>query len=302
MSELATGSQVETRYITETSFGVLPTDPAMKMLPVTSNTLKLTRGTLSNDTLRGDRMGGDLRMGMHRVDGDLRFDYCHTEFDELLANMFMGTWADNVLKAGSDISSQVIETGYTNISQYVHYLGLRGASMTISVQPDDKIPVTMTFMGVEQSPMGSATVADTTISYSKEPFDSMNGSIKENGATIAIVTGIEMTVTNKLAESLVVFSNKRSGFVAGNLTVEGTLTAQFIDETLFNKFKNETSSSLEFTFNDPSSNSHTWKVPKMIYTDADITVPDENELAMSLPFHAQYDSVTGTKIMITRSV
>jgi len=302
MSEIAVGSQVETRFITETSFGVLPIDPVMKLLPVTSNTLKLSRSTIVDETLRGDRMGGDVRMGMYKVDGELVFNYRHTEFDELLANMLMGAWSDNVLKAGSTVSSQTVETGYTDISQYVHYLGLRGSTMNISVQPDDKIPATMTFMGIEQSSMTSTTVADSTSSYTKEPFDSFSGSITEGGSTIAIVTGIELTLTNNLAESLVIFSDKRAGFVSGNLNVEGTLTAQFLNATLFNKFKNETESSLSFTFNDPDSNTHTWSIPKIIYTDADITVPDAGELAMSLPFHAQYDSVTGTKIQITRSV
>lgn len=303
MSEMATGSQVQTKYITETTFGVLPATPTMKVLPVTSNTLKLTRGSLVDNTLRGDRMGGDVRMGMHRVDGDLAFNYRYGDFDELLANIFMGEWSavDDTLKAGSTITSQAIETAYTDIEQFVHYLGLRGASLNISVKPDALIPMTMTFMGVEQSSMTSSSVASATTDFSYEPFDSFTGSILENGSEIAIVTGIDLTITNNLAESVVVFSDKRDGFVSGNLVVEGTLTAQFIDTTLFNKFKNETGSSLSFTLTDPSSNSHTWSVPNLVYTDADITVPDENELAMSLPFHAQYDATSETKIKITRS-
>lgn len=302
MSVGATGSKTITQYITEVTAGTLPATPAMKVLPVESNTLALTTDTLTDNALRGDRMGGDVRPGMLKVDGDLKFNLRCTEFDDLLANMFMGTWTSNVLKAGSTISTQAIELGYTDISQYSQFLGLRASTFSISVKPGALVSCSMSFMGMSQTSMAGTTAAASSTMYTKEPFDSFTGSILEGGSSIAIVTGIDLNMTNNLEESLVIFNRSRAGISAGNLIVTGTLTAQFQNATLFNKFVNSTSSSIAFTLTDPLTKTHVYSMPKIAYTGADITVGTAGELSLSMPFNAQYDTSTATKISLTRTV
>jgi hypothetical protein len=298
----ATGSKTITQYVTEVTAGTLPATPAFKVLPVESNTLKVTAGTLTDNTLRSDRMGGDVIAGAIKVDGDIKFNMRCTEFDDLLANLFMGTWTLNVLKAGSTITTQAIELGYTDIAQYNHFLGLRAASLSFSLKPGALVPATMTFMGLAKSNFGGTTAATSSTMYTKEPFTSFTGSILEGGSPTAIVTGLDISFSNNLAESLVLFSRNRVGISAGNITVTGTLTAQFLDVVLFNKFINSTSSSLSFTLIDPLGKTHVYAIPKIIYTSADITVSSAAELTLSLAFHAQYDSTSATKITLTRTV
>ena len=298
----ATGAKTITQYITEVTAGTLPATPAMKVLPVESNTLKLSTDTLTDNTLRGDRMGGDTRNGLLKVDGDLKFNLRCAEFDDLLANMFMGTWTTNVLKAGSTVSTQAIELGYTDIAQYSQFLGLRGSTFTMSVKPGALVSCSMGFMGMSQTTMAGTTAAASSTMYTKEAFDSFTGSILEGGSSSAIITGIDINMTNNLAESLVIFNRNRVGISAGNLGVTGTLTAQFINAAMFNKFINNTSSALVFTLTDPLTKTHVYSMPKIAYTSADITVGTAGELSLSMAFNAQYDSTSATKISLTRTV
>lgn len=301
---MSDGSQTKTQYITEVSYGVLPSTPIMKVLPVESNTLKMTRGALVDNTLRSDRMGGDVRPQMMKVDGDLKWNHRIADFDDILANMFAGSWTSNVLKAAKTQSSTAMEVGYTDIPLYTQFLGLVGSTFDISLKVNDYVKCSMTFMGKEQTALAATSAASSSTNPTSEPMDTFTGSISEGGAVSAIITSLDIKMTNNCYEKTVLFQDKRVGVGFGNIGVTGTLTAQFLSDVLFMKFFNKTSSSISFDLKDPISatKKQTWTLPKIMYTDADITIPDPNELAIKLDFNAQYDSTSGTKIMITRVV
>jgi hypothetical protein len=300
MSTAAVGAKTVSQIIAEVTAGTLPATPAMKVLPLESNTLKLSKGSLTDNSIRGDRMGGDVRPGMNKIDGDIKFNYRCTEFDELLENMFMGAWTTNVLKAASTVKSHAMEIGHTDVNQYSQFLGLRANTLDISAKPGDLIKCTMTFMGMSKTDYAGTTAAQSSAMYTKEPFDSFNGSIQEGGSASAIITGFDIKMSNNLAESTVLFNANRTGITAGNVSVSGSITAQFIDAVLFNKFKNGTNSAISITLTDPAGKSHTILIPKIVYTDSDLSIANESELTLTLTFNGQYDSTTGTKIQITR--
>ena len=300
----AAGSQTITKIIRELVWGTTPaTTPTFITLPVESNSLQLTKTTLVDNTLRSDRMGGDVRPGMRKVAGDLKFNYRTGDFDDLLANLFQAEWATNNLKPGKTPISHSIETGYTDISQFVIFKGLQANTMSLSVKPDSLISATIGFIGKDQGVFTATTGATTTTAVTgKDAFDSFTGSMTEGGSAIATVTGIDLAYTNNLTESQVLFSNTIGGLLAGNIRLTGTLTAQFLDATLYNKFLSGTSSSLAFTLTGTDSKIHTWTIPKVLYTSGDIAPSGPGELSLSLKFNAQYNSSTTNKVSIDRTV
>lgn len=301
---MADGSQTQTLFIVESQMGVLPTTPTMKVLPVESNTLKMDRGTITDNTLRGDRMGGDVRPGMMTVDGDIKFSHRMTDFDDVLAALFMGSWSTHVLKAANTMQSLAMERGHLDIDQYYQFLGLVPASFDLSLKVGDLVRCSMTFMGIEMTELDGASASSVITDYTAEPFDTFTGSLKEGGVDCAIVTSLDLKITNNLNPRNVLFKDKRDSISAGNFMASGSATMQFNDATYFNKFYNRTSSKLEFDLIDPVSltKKQTWSIPKIVYTSGDISVPDDKELIVKLDFNAQYDSVSGTKAMITRVV
>lgn len=297
------GSQSVTQFVREIDWGVTPTTPTMFELPIESNTLQVNRTTLTDNTLRPDRMGGDVRPGMSKNAGALKFNYRRGDFDDILCNLFQAEWSTNKLTAGKVPISHSAEVGYTDNNQYFLFKALRADKLTIAVKPNSLISTTIDFIG---KPAGVPTIiSNATVSTpptDNEPFDSFTGSMKEGGSDFATVTAIDLSFSNNLTESIVLFQDTISGIVSGNLIVTGTLTAQFFDAVLYNKFYNRTNSSLEFTLLDVSGKSHKWSIPKIIYTSGDISPTGPGELSLSLKFHAQYDSTLGSKISITRTV
>ena len=299
---MASGSQTKTQGIVEVTWGVTPTGtPTFLQLPVTSNTLQLTKGALVDNTLRSDRNGGDVRPGAKKVGGDLKWNHRYGDFDNLLANLMQAAWATDVLKNGKTVSSMSIETGYLDAVQYAVISGLQANTMSLSIKPNSLIDVSMTFIGKDQTAMSGTSAASTsTEPTGSEPFDSFTGSLSEGGATSAIVTGLDLNVNNNLTGNEVIFSNVINGISAGNCIIDGTLTCQFLNATMYNKFVNNTESELEFTLTDPDGNSHTFALPKIMYTSGGISPTGPEDLILSMQFNAQYDSTLGAKMSVTR--
>jgi hypothetical protein len=126
--------------------------------------------------------------------------------------------------------------------------------------------------------------------------------MKEGGTTIATVTALDINFNNNLEGVEVLFNDTITGIASGNFMVDGTLTAQFLDATLYNKFVNNTSSSLEFTLTDSLTKTHTYAFPKIVYTSADITAADPGQQTISMKFNVQYDGTLLAKCSITRTV
>jgi len=300
----AAGSQTITKIIRELVWGTTPaTTPTFITLPVESNSLLLSKTTLTDNSLLSTRMGGDVRPGMRKVAGDLKFNYRTGDFDDILANLFQAEWATNNLKPGKTAISHSIETGYTDISQFQIFKGLQANTLSLSVKPNSLISATVGFIGKDAAAFTATTGATTTTAVTgKEAFDSFTGSMTEGGSAIATVTGIDLAYTNNLVESNVLFSNVLGAILAGNIGLTGTLTAQFLDVSLYNKFMNGTSTSIAFTLTGTDTKIHTWTIPKVIYTSGDINPSGPGELSLSLKFTAQYNSGTTNKVSIDRTV
>jgi hypothetical protein len=298
----AQGSSFQTCYVAESTWGTTPGTPAMKLLPITSNTLKLSKSTLEDNTLRGDRMRSDVRHGMKTVDGSLVGNLRYGDFDPFIAAGAFGAWESDVVKAGATESYFTVEKGFTDIEQYEPYTGLMVNKMSLSIKPDAMVPVTFEFVGKDLTmPSGTPLDASPDAYSSNAPFDSFTGTISEGGSAIGIVTGIDVTVDNGLSGSQVVGSDTINDVVAGRSKVSGTLTAYFQNLALLNKFINETESSINVVLEDVDGNTLAINIPRVKYMGGDPEVSGEGVIELSMPFEGLYDNVTGTCITFTRN-
>lgn len=297
----AQGSRHEINYIQESTFGVTPATPVFKAFRNTGTTLELSKTSLVSNELRSDRQISDFRGGNKQVGGDISFELSADSFDDMLEAALGGTWTTDVLKAGTTQRSFTIERLFDDVTQYLRYTGMVASGFSLSVNPDAMVEGSVSFVGkgqeVSQTIVTGATYssAPTTL-----PFDSFSGTINEGGASIATVTGLEITLDNGSEASFVVGSAETPCIVDGRSNLAGTVTAQFRDEVLLNKFINETESSLEFTLTD-GTNSQTFLLPRIKYTGGSVPVSDEGLVTISLPFQALYDETEASNITITRA-
>jgi len=70
---------------------------------------------------------------------------------------------------------------------------------------------------------------------------------------------------------------------------------------MFNKFVNETVSSVEIVLGNGTTKSYTITIPRLVYSGSDTAVSGEGPITLSMPFTALYDPTEMTNLKIVRS-
>ena len=297
----ANGLKHSLAYVQESSFGVTPSTPSMTLLRNTSCSLGFTKGSLQSEERRSDGQLSDLRHGNIAVSGDVGFELSYGEYDALLAATLFGAWNDNELIFGDTQPSFTMERRFADVSQYHAYTGCTPNKLSLSIQPEKIVTGTFGFVGKGVSMSGTPMDASPTASQTNIPFDSFNGTCSEGGASIAIVTGVELALDRTLDPAYTLFANTARGLAANECNLTGTISAMFEDDSLLEEFLNETETSLAFTLGDGSSKSYTFSLPRIKYTGGgQIERSSGGALALSMPFTALYDAATTSSMKITR--
>lgn len=297
----ATGGFHGLSYVPEVTFGTTPSTPTMVSLRHTSCGLILSKDSFQSEELRSDRQISDLRHGAKQVGGDIGIEFSYGEYDPILEMALFGTWNTNVLKVGTTAKYMTVEREFADITQYGVFTGCMVNTFSLSVQPNAIVTGTFGLIGKGASYSATPLDADPTASQTTSPFDSFTGEITEGGATIAVVTGLEITLENGLEPTFVVGSDETPRIIAGRSSLTGTVSAYFENLTLLNKFINETESEIEFTLGDGVSNSYTFTIPRIKYSGADNPANNEQGIILNMPFQALYDAVEDTNLKITRT-
>lgn len=150
---------------------------------------------------------------------------------------------------------------------------------------------------IHHSPVRPATAA-----ASNPPFDGFTGSIKEGGATIGVVTELELTLDNGMESSFVLMSDEAAEIPSGRSNLTGQIVVHVEDLALQQKFVGETPTSLEFTLTGPNGNSLKFELPSVKYTSGEAPVDGEGPIMLTMPFQALRDDTEETNLKITRTV
>lgn len=300
---IATGSKHTLHYVAESTYGTTPATPAFTPLCMTGVSLGLTKDALESGKLRADRQVEDLRHGNKQVGGEVNSELEYSTFDEMLEAMAMGTWTADVLLAGVTRRSFTFERFFDlDTDEYHRYTGCEVNTFTMSVQPNAMVTTTFGIIGQDMT-TNTSQVAGATYSapLARSPFDSFTGSINEGGSSIAIVTSIELNWENGIEPNFVLMSDTTIRPADGKSRLTGTLTAYFESKTLYDKFINETSTSIDFTLTDDQASSLQFNLPNVKYTGGNPDVGGDGPVTVALEFTALYSSGDSSQIVITRT-
>ena len=289
-------------YVVESVFGTTPTTPTFTPIRHTGTTIGLSKDAIESEELRQDRQIANYRHGNKSVAGDVNIELSYGTFDDLLEATLAGTWATNVLIAGTTRRSYTVERHHTDIGKYLRSTGCSFNALSLSVAPNSMVTGSFSVIGKAFS-VASTAISGST--YSAEtttaPFDSFTGSITEGGSSIAVVTSIDLSIDNGMEALYVVGSDETLLPSIGKSTVTGSITAYFEDATLIDKFIAETASSLSFVLTDQAGNSYTVDLPNIKYNSGNPEVGGPGAITVTLDFVALYDASTGSQIEITRA-
>jgi hypothetical protein len=300
----AQGSRSSLSYIAETSFGTTPSTPTFANLPINSHSLDLTKDRVEGNEIQADRMTRVDRHGNKQAGGSIEVDLRKGDYDELLESAFFNSYATNVLKVGTTPKYFTMEDAANDIAQFRLFTGLAVSTASFSIAPNQMVTATFDMVGKGMTQAGTtgSTGGTPTASTTNSPFDSYSGTITDGGSGISIVTSIDFSLSNSLAPTFVVGADNAQSLEFGSAVVEGTMTVYYEDETLINKFLNETESSITVSVDDPTgSNAYTFEFPRVKYNGASVPLQNPQSRLITLPFVALYDSVEGTNLKMTRT-
>jgi hypothetical protein len=298
------GSRSSLSYIAETAFGTTPSTPTFAYLPINTHSLDLTKDRVEGNEIQADRMPRVDRHGNRQAGGSIEVDLRADAFDALFESAFLNTFSTNVLKIGTTPKYFSMEDAAQDIGQYRLFTGLSASSMNVSIAPNQMVTATfdMVGKGMTQSSSTGSTGGTPTASSGNAPFDSYSGTIEDGGSAIGIVTSIDFSLTNSFAPTFVIGSDVAQSLEYGRAVVEGTITVYYEDETLINKFLNETESSILVSVDDPTGgNAYTFEFPRVKYNGASVPLQNPQSRLITLPFVSLYDSTEGTNLKLTRS-
>jgi hypothetical protein len=297
----AQGSRHSISYVNEVTFGTTPVTPSMLELRNTGTTLKASKDNFVSEEIRNDRQIVDMRHGLKKIGGDINFELTYGAFDDFLEAALFGTWAANVLKAGTTAKFFSIERAFADVSEYHLFTGCMVNTLSLNIAPNAMVTGTLGIIGKNVTVSGTAADASITPAAANPPFDGFTGTISEGGSGVDNVTSLTLELNNNLNPAFVIGSDVTPQILAGRSILTGTLQAFFESETLLNKFLNETESSISVTLEGVSGGDHTILIPRIKYTagDVDVTTADDG-LLISLPFQAMRDSSEATNFKITR--
>jgi len=205
------------------------------------------------------------------------------------------------LRTGIVRRSFTLQRYFSDVTQYLVYTGFNFNTFSLDVAPDQI--VTATFGGIGKSQTVSGTIisgatygAETTTS----PFDSFTGAIRDNGADIAVVTSLSVSLDNGMSPLFVVGSSETLQPSIARSRLTGSMTVYFEDTTILNKFINETETTLQFSLTDAAGNDYIFYMPRVKYNSGQPDVTSEDPVTLTVDFVALLDSVSGTNIVIDR--
>ena len=298
----AQGSRSSLSYIVESTFGTTPAGNFTN-LPFSTHSLNLTKDRVAGNDIQADRMPRVDRHGNRQVAGDIVVDLRDADYDAFLESAMLNTWATNVLKVGTTPKFFSIEDYAADIDQARVFTGMSVSSMAISLAPNQMVTTTFGMVGKDMTISGTEKTQDAASGAA--PFDAYSGDISIGnvgaGSAVAIVTGLDFTLSNSFAPTFVIGDDSAPSLEYGRAEVEGTLTAYFEDASLINRFLNETETEIEVSVDDPTGgNSYTFLFPRVKINSADVGVDGPTSRIINMSFVALYDSTEGTNLKITR--
>jgi len=301
---IANGAQHSLHFVAESTYGTTPSTPTWTPFPHTGTNLALSKDAIESEKLRGDRQVEDFRHGNKSIGGDVNAELEYAAFDDIIQAVMCGTWSTDVLKTGTTRRSFTLERKFADLAtpEYHRYTGCEFNTMNLSVSPNSMATAAFGVVGKDLT-LATSAVASSTYSadVGNSPFDSFTGSITEGGSAIATVTSIEMSLENGLEPLFSVGSSTTNRPSIGKSRVTGTLTTYFESKSLYEKFINETSSSIVLTLTDVDGNSYEIDIPNVKYNSGQPDVSGEGAVTVAMEFVGLYSSSDASQLVITRT-
>jgi len=285
--------------VAEANFGSTPGSISAILLPIISSNIRQNRNLIETNVIRSRRDAAAPTKGVYDVSGDVVVPVDVNNIGYWLWMILGNASSDqsvapyhHIFQVQSDLPSFVMEQGYVDISEYLKYNGCMGNSIAFAFDAgaDAELTATVNIMGQVEAAPASASIDASPSEHSLKRFEITDLALEEGGSPIANVAVCNITISNNLDGSQYVVggAGKRGDILEGLCQVSGNIEALFENETLYNKARNSTESSLKATL---TSGSHSLEllINELVFSEESPGIPGPQGIRVNLPFRAYYD-------------
>jgi len=208
---------------------------------------------------------------------------------------------------GTTQRSFTIEKNFADVSQTLTYTGMTLDKLSLSLSSGALLTGSLDFIGKSSTQQaGSLLHATVTASTANAVMNGVNNvaNILEGGSLLTgtYIKSLSFDLQNNLRGQDGIGNLGNVAIASGTINLSGQLEVYFADGTLYQKFINNTSSSLSVRVNDGSLNGYVLTIPNIKYSDAKIMAGGINQDVMvSMNFTALRDTTSGSTMIIDRA-
>jgi len=306
---MSDSNRTKLSFVAESTWGTTPA-ASLQVLRWTGESFKYNLSTGQSSEIRDDRNISELFKNDSSVTGGFNFELSYGTYDDFMAGALCGSWSSNVLVNGTTEHYFSIERYHSDITQYFTFKGCYVNQFSLSVQAGSPITGSFEFLGKEAARGTSSSGTGYTDATTTDVMTAVSNvvEVKEGGSAISgvVVKGFDFTVNNNLRAISGVGDSGVADIGLGSCVVTGSLNMLFSSATIYDKFLNNTASSLSIRLNDnddaTDGNDYVIEFPNVKYSDATVNAGGlDTDVPINFTWQALYDSSTGGCIKITRT-
>lgn len=200
-----------------------------------------------------------------------------------------------------------LEKNFTDVTKFLAYKGMSPNKVSLSFETGAIVNGSFDFIGMSAGTMADLTALPGTATAS-QTFDVMNaitgvGQLLEGGAAMAdtFIRSLSLEIDNALRGQTAIGTFGYVGVASGTVSISGTATVYLKDGTMYNKFINNTASSISWSVKDGAGNGYVITLPKIKFSSGKVVAGSMNQDAIvEMPFTALMDATTGRMILVDR--
>ena len=208
---------------------------------------------------------------------------------------------------GATQKSFTLEKNFTDVAQFLAYKGMSPNKVSLSFETGSIVNGSFDFIGTTATTMVTATTLPGTPTAS-QTFEVMNaitgvGQLLEAGVAMTdnFIKSLSIDIDNSLRGQTAIGTFGYVGVAAGTVTVSGNMTLYLKDGTAYNKYVNNTASSIAWRVKDGAGNAYVFTLPKIKFSSGKVVAGSINQDALvEMPFTALMDATTAKTIFIDR--
>jgi hypothetical protein len=204
------------------------------------------------------------------------------------------------LTNGVSLTAFTLEKEAGDVAQFLTYRGMYASKFSTAFNSAALTDATFTFLGKDQVINGTTQLPGSpaaSLSYDIQNAVTGVGDIWEAGVPLAgaYIKSMTLEIDSGLRAQDAIGNLGMVGAGIGTLTAKGSLQMYFANDTIYQKFLNDTYTSISVRTKDSSNNGYVITLPKIMLTDADVAAGGKDtDLMVNFQYESYKDKTNAT--------